>query len=325
MSVLLSALILFSGCHDREVSKKPKKDTSAKKSVSTDTNNTVTPLNEKPDIYLEKPEAINFQPYKESTSFILSGKIDIYLEKPEAIDFQPQKEPSLPILNGKPDIYFEEPEAIDFQPHKEPTPFIDVIFENQWIDSETLVSSVNEGDEVILHVSGITKRKEFVDYEEVYLSTWVEKECEYQWGGRGQKKRVCSDVRKHGTCKISYRREVDKTESPIDFNRDSEIPLEALINDRTYRFDDIHFHDNSTMTLTLRIKREMLGETSELYIKPVNKYLGDIKVGFLEYIDCPGDSQNDFSSGGSRFSELVPDELKKELLVSLEIIRFDSD
>ena len=75
MSVLLSALILFSGCHDREVSKKPKKDTSAKKSVSTDTNNTVTPLNEKPDIYLEKPEAINFQPYKESASFILNGKL----------------------------------------------------------------------------------------------------------------------------------------------------------------------------------------------------------------------------------------------------------
>ena len=339
MSVLLSTLMLFSGCHEQEISRKPKKDTSAKKSVPQATNNTVAQLNEDPDIYLEKPKAIDSQPQerptpsilnekpvqKEPISFLLNGELDIDLKGPEAIDSQPQKRSTPFILNVESDIDLEDLKAIDPQPQQEPTPLIDVIFEDQWIDSETLVSYVNEGDEVILHVSGITKRKEFVDYEEVYLSTWIEEECKYQWGGRGQKKHVCSDVRKHGTCKISYRREVDKTESPIDFNRDSEVPLEALINDRSYRFDDIHFHDNSTMILTLKIKREMLEETSELYIKPVNEYLGDIKIGFLGYTDCPGDSQNDFSSGGSTFLELVPDELKKELLVSVEIIRANSD
>ena len=283
-----------------------------KKSVPQATHNTVVQLNEDPDVYLEKPKAIDSQPQERSTPFMLN-------EKPV------QKEPASFLLNGESDIDLEDLEAIDPQLKVDPTPPIDVIFEDQWIDGETLVSYVNEGDEVILHVSGITKRKDFVDYEEVYLSTWIEEECKYQWGGRGQKSRVCSNVRKHGTCKISYRREMRETESPIDFNKDSEIPLEALINERSYRFDDIHFHDNSTMVLTLRVKREMLGETSELYIKPVNEYLGDIKIGFLGYTDCPGDSQNDFSSGGSTFSELVPDELRKELRVSLEIVRSNSD
>ena len=88
---ILSALILFSGCHEQEISRKPKKDTSAKKSVPQATHNTVAQLNEGPDIYLEKPKAIDSQPQERSTPFMLN-------EKPV------QKEPISFFLNGESDI-----------------------------------------------------------------------------------------------------------------------------------------------------------------------------------------------------------------------------
>ena len=212
---------------------------------------------------------------------------------------------------------------------KEPTlePVVDIIFENEKMDQELFVSHVNVGDVVVVHINkGLKQERRFsAIYEKTVESNWTIQKCSRSpeiYKGLTE----CYDLLQKGKCKVFYRDDLGERESPIDFKEETDnIPLKLKIGKHEYDFDHVKLYDRYSVNTSFTVNQEMLQGTNELYIKPSTGSKSKVKIGFINYSDCPNQEKMNFSIGKAALSTSMSDDVRMEFEVSLKIVRDASE
>ena len=230
---------------------------------------------------------------------------------------------SLPEDENK-EHFKESPDFPDFEFDE------NILLEYFFLDKKTLVGDIRENDWIVVRLRGLERRILFSEtYEENFTSSWIEESYDL-YDPDDSKKGFPSEqlyfndfAESYGKCRMSYRDKLGESKKTIEFSKKAvEVPLRLIIGSQSYPLDKITTHKGDVIIGTLEVKPEMVRHHDKLYISPLNESLDTVKIGFIDYVDCPNKWRKSFSPGGSTQSEVVNNQLRREFYLDLKVVRF---
>ena len=169
------------------------------------------------------------------------------------------------------------------------------------VSSRTFVTSVQAGDTIQIKVQGYRDVPKFLEYTDVFKSSWLVEECHssiYVGADR------CRDKKKYGRCNLLYRKK-DNNPELIIFENEESYPLRFTLGEMAYPLENVTL-EGGWVTAELSVKEEMLEGGDDLYLDTLpEESLGEVRIGFLSYKKCNGLGEKGFYVSGPTNSEIV--------------------
>jgi len=152
------------------------------------------------------------------------------------------------------------------------------------------VENVRAHDKVIITISGKRYIPQFEDnIVKESIVSWKEKKC--------LDPNTCLKINRQGTCTLKFRKQVPEIEEIIDLTQKSNHHLNVMIGSFNVDIGTPTLDENNNYQFEFIVLDNMIENGTDLFLAvfpPEN--VPEVKVGFLEFIDCPHAKKDEFQS-----------------------------
>jgi len=201
---------------------------------------------------------------------------------------------------------------------------IERVLENEILQPETFVTTVQEGDVLYFRVRGRKYKNVFsAVYKKMVISTWDVRDCTRGCSALCVIMGSCRWAQRKGTCDLFYRRHIIQRERPIRFsNNIKEIPLKVKIGDVRHPVGESFKIRDDILYATFNVSQQMLKTSDQLFLIIPKEKKKKIRVGFQRYgSSCDGFGKRNFRVSGTLKSHLMDAGSNSEFEASVSIAR----
>lgn len=203
-----------------------------------------------------------------------------------------------------------------------------VLIENESISNEELfIANVNEGDTILLEITGTVTSPKFSSiYNKHSTSTWEERICyntDDVHNGRLPKMKAysCFWSKRKGKCNSQFMDYQGKLKEKIYFDLNQDEPrLSYFIGEKEFLFEANESSDVYTLKASIKITEDLIKNSNGFSLKAHDIVdSSSTRTGFLGHLSCQGQGQPRFSPNISKSSQNISNQNEFSYLVTAKV------